>query len=73
MKKNIRVNSVCPSYINTPMYEDVKVKTGNESLGESQLLGVGEPGDVANLIAFLLSDASKFITGANYLIDGGSF
>ena len=73
VKKNIRVNSVCPSYINTPMYEDVKVKTGNGSLGESQLLGVGEPGDVANLIAFLLSDASKFITGANYLIDGGSF
>lgn len=73
VKKNIRVNSVCPSYIKTAMYEEIKAKTGSDSLGDSQLLGVGEPQDVANLIAFLLSDASKFVTGANYLIDGGSF
>lgn len=72
VKKGIRVNSVRPSFINTAMLEELKQKTGKETLGERQLLGIGEPEDVANLIAFLLSDASKFITGANYLIDGGS-
>lgn len=71
-KKGIRVNSVRPGYVNTPMYEDIKQKVGKDTLGEDQLLGIGEPEDVANLIAFLLSDASRFITGANYLIDGGS-
>ncbi|MGN0375534.1 MAG: SDR family NAD(P)-dependent oxidoreductase [Butyrivibrio sp.] len=72
-RKGIRVNSVRPSYINTAMLEELKRKTGNESIGHNQLLGIGEPEDVANLVAFLLSDASKFITGSNYLIDGGSY
>lgn len=38
-----------------------------------QLLGIGKPEDVANIIAYLLSDAAKYITGANYLLDGGGF
>lgn len=72
IKKNIRINSIQPSFVNTAMYEDAKNKIGNDDLGSNQLLGVGEPEDIANLIAYLLSDAAKFITGANYLIHGGS-
>jgi len=34
-------------------------------------LGFGDPTDVANLVVFLLSDASKWITGASYTVDGG--
>ena len=71
-KKQIRINSVRPGFVNTAMYENSKKQLGNDKLGEDQLLGVGEPEDVANLIAFLLSDASRFITGSNYLINGGS-
>lgn len=71
-KKQIRINSVRPGFVNTAMYENSKKQLGNDKLGENQLLGVGEPEDVANLIAFLLSDASKFITGSNYMIHGGS-
>ncbi len=37
------------------------------------LLGIGKPEDVVNIIAYLLSDAAKYITGANYLLDGGGF
>jgi NAD(P)-dependent dehydrogenase (short-subunit alcohol dehydrogenase family) len=36
-----------------------------------QYLGLGEPVDVANVIAFLLSDSSRFITGSSVPIDGG--
>lgn len=71
-KKNIRINSVRPGFINTSMLEGLKNKTGSDLLGQNQLLGIGEPVDVANLIIYLLSDASRFITGANYTIDGGS-
>ncbi len=38
-----------------------------------QLMGIGKPENVVNIIAYLLSDAAKYITGANYLLDGGGF
>ena len=72
VKKNIRINSVRPGFINTAMVDQWNEKTKNNILGQNQLLGIGEPTDVAGLIAYLLSDASVFITGANYTIDGGS-
>lgn len=71
-RKNIRINSIRPGYVNTAMYVDAMKKTGSDELGNQQLLGVGEPEDVANMIAYLLSDAAKFITGSNYVINGGS-
>lgn len=72
VKKNIRINSIRPGFVNTAMYENIMRKSGNDELGNQQLLGVVEPEDVANLIAYLLSDAAKFITGSNYVIHGGS-
>lgn len=71
IKKNIRINSIRPGYVNTAMYENTVKRIGNDDLGNQQLLGVGEPEDIANLIAYLLSDAAKFITGSNYVIHGG--
>ena len=68
-KKKIRVNSVMPGMVNTRMLQQ-----GYEVFGElkiNQLMGPGEPIDIANMIAFLLSDAAKFITGANLEMDGG--
>lgn len=72
--KNIRVNSVVPSNIKTKMFEESVQFAGNEAMEKiisSQPLGLGEPIDVANAIAFLLSDASKFITGTSLVVDGG--
>lgn len=68
-KKNIRVNSVMPGMINTRMAQQRIEEFGQLSV--NQLMGLGEPIDVANMIAFLLSDAAKFITGANIQLDGG--
>lgn len=71
-KKNIRVNSILPGFIKTPMAEVFIDRVGDD-LDIRQLLGIGEPADVANMIAYLLSDAAKFITGALIHIDGGSY
>jgi NAD(P)-dependent dehydrogenase (short-subunit alcohol dehydrogenase family) len=72
--KNIRVNSVVPSYIKTDMYNEAEKLTGGNAqskVSENQILGLGGPDDVANAVAFLLSDASKFITGSALVVDGG--
>ena len=71
--KNIRLNTVVPAQINTPAYaEYLKMLGGADDPAlVRQYLGLGEPGDVANVIAFLLSNASKFITGSAIPVDGG--
>lgn len=72
--KNIRVNSVVPSYIKTDMYNEAEKLTGGNAknkVSENQILGLGSPEDVANAVAFLLSDASRFITGSTLVVDGG--
>ena len=74
-KKNIRVNSVLPSFIETDMYRAVVDDLGEEFVKQHhlsrQLLGLGQPIDVANATAFLLSDASRFITASDIAVDGG--
>ena len=73
--KGIRVNAVCPSNIKTPLYEagaaDVNGEEGIAVLRAKQPLGLGMPEQVANVVAFLLSDAASFITGVNLPVDGG--
>lgn len=71
--RRIRVNCVLPSDIETPMTD----RNGDFSeLVEKRLtaypMGIGQPIDVANMIAFLLSDKSEWITGQNYIIDCAS-
>ncbi|MFA6922350.1 MAG: SDR family oxidoreductase [Gallionella sp.] len=72
--KKIRVNSVVPSCIRTTM-NDESISVGSDEAAKQilakQPLGLGEPEDVANAVAFLLSDAAKFITGTQLVVDGG--
>lgn len=72
--KKIRVNSVVPSNIRTPMLDSV-VSVGGEDATQQilakQPLGIGEPEDVAHAVAFLMSDAARFITGTQMVVDGG--
>ena len=74
-QKKIRINSIMPSWVNTIMYasflRDYPDSRDIQEIQERQYLGVSEPVEVANVIAFLLSDATKTITGTSILMDGG--
>lgn len=70
----VRVNSIHPAYIETNMAEMGARESGRskEELGRMHPIGhMGEPADVANAALFLASDESKFITGAELVLDGG--
>ena len=72
--KNIRVNSIIAGSIKTEMFNKFLEKKGIDEKDEQfneYCLGLGEPIDVANAIAFLLSDASRIITGTGLIIDSG--
>ena len=72
-KKSIRINSVLSGQINTEAYKelmDSKTDKKDQVL-DRQYLGLGEVNDVANVILFLLSEKSKFITGSSVPVDGG--
>ncbi len=69
----IRVNAVCPGFIETPLTTGI---TGNPNLRSAMqarhpIGRLGKPEEIANVIAFLASDEASFVTGAAWLVDGG--
>ena len=75
-QKNIRINTVMPSSTNTQMLKEAIDGKSDEEikhLMNKQVLGLAEPEDVADIILFLLSDASRMITGRAIYADAGYF
>jgi NAD(P)-dependent dehydrogenase (short-subunit alcohol dehydrogenase family) len=73
----IRVNAVCPGSTDTPMlqaeYETARDPGAARADGERSIaLGrIAQPEDIARVVAFLLSDEARYVTGAHFVVDGG--
>jgi NAD(P)-dependent dehydrogenase (short-subunit alcohol dehydrogenase family) len=73
-KHGIRVNSVSPGYTLTPLllsWFDQEPEVREQALAVHPLGHFADPGDIANVVGFLLSDQARFVTGADWRVDGG--
>lgn len=77
LKPPVRCNSVHPAFLEGAMVDDILAQTGRPEVARGQIardipLGrLGQPSEVAELCVYLLSDESRFVTGAEFAIDGG--
>ena len=69
--KGVRVNTIGPGYIDTPLLSLLDDATKQFLIGLHPLGRLGRPEEVANAALFLMSDEASFITGANLMVDGG--
>ena len=76
-KKGIRCNAICPGTVDTPTWRKRVLNSNNpeqskKDFNSRQIIGrVGKPEEISDLIAFLSSERSSFVTGSIYNIDGG--
>ncbi len=68
---NIRVNAVCPGYIETKMTEDTMRRRGGRLMAMVPFGRMGQPEEIGEMVLFLCSDRSSYISGACYNVDGG--
>ena len=68
---DIRVNAVCPGYIETRMTEDAVQRRGEAIMRNTPLGRMGQPGEIAEMVVWLLSERASYVTGACYNVDGG--
>ncbi|MFT7675693.1 MAG: NAD(P)-dependent dehydrogenase (short-subunit alcohol dehydrogenase family) [Gammaproteobacteria bacterium] len=75
--EGIRVNAICPGYVNTPMLQSFFGESGDiESLKQAvrdvhPMRNFGEPEDIANLVNWLASDEARYASGQLWVMDGG--
>lgn len=71
--KGITVNTISPGYIETPMLSELKEEVLNSIIADIPVGRLGYPKEVADVVAFLASVDSGFITGANLDVNGGQY
>jgi NAD(P)-dependent dehydrogenase (short-subunit alcohol dehydrogenase family) len=72
--EGVRVNAVCPGFVDTPLLDRAREESPEELelAVEAQPLGrMGEPGEIADTVRWLLSEEASFVTGNAYPVDGG--
>ncbi len=67
----VRINTISPGATDTPMLQSSIQMLGKNDVLNNTPLSLGKPSDIASLVAFLVSDKANWITGQNYIIDGG--
>lgn len=70
-KKGIRVNAVCPGYIDTPLLKDSDADQIESLISLHPQGRLGKPEEVAKAVAFLASDDASFVNGTTLFVDGG--
>ncbi|AWX54626.1 SDR family NAD(P)-dependent oxidoreductase [Brevibacillus brevis] len=70
-KQGIRVNAVCPGYIDTPLIAGRNEALNEHLIGLHPMGRLGKPEEVAKAVLFLASDDASFVTGTSLLVDGG--
>jgi NAD(P)-dependent dehydrogenase (short-subunit alcohol dehydrogenase family) len=69
--ENIRVNAVCPGYIETPMTEETMRRRGEQLMARVPMARMGTPQEIAEAVVWMCSDRAGFVTGACWQVDGG--
>ena len=69
--RNITSNVIAPGYVDTDMTSFLNDEQKDEIIGQLSIKRVGKPEDIANMVAFLCSDESEYITGQVFPVDGG--
>lgn len=70
-ENGIRVNAVCPGYIETEMTRDTMARRGPQLMATVPMRRMGTAEEIAETVCWLCSDRSSFVTGAAYTVDGG--
>jgi 3-oxoacyl-[acyl-carrier protein] reductase len=70
-KRNVRINCVCPGFIQTEMTDVLPQEAKDMALQQIPMQRMGQPGDIAQAVGFLASEKSSYITGQTLSVDGG--
>ncbi len=71
--KGIYVNAVSPGFVETPMTEKIPDELKQQMIAKIPLKRIGQPKDIANVVVFLASPLSDYVTGQTIQINGGTY